>query len=342
MEPTISIIIPVYNSEKYLAKCIDSVLTQTYPNYEVILVDDGSTDKSGKICDEYASRFDRIKVLHQENCGVAAARNNGVKKSVGELIAFVDSDDIVVAEYLSYMYDLMKKYEADMAVSGIKVIDEMDTIPQSKNEEQEECLSSENALIKCCYGYDICAGMCAKLYRRRMIEKYPSPPFKVSEDFYVVYHVIGDCQKIAVGSKTVYYYLQHEESTMHSTMSEKKLSDDVAVMNGFLKYVDANFPKVEHAARMRCARAMLQCMQMINNTPQDTRKYCEIVQAFLKPQMEAVRIDKVVPNGFKVRCRMTMTEYHVCKFSWSAIEKVSRIRKRMRCLANGRKGIKNE
>ena len=109
MEDLISVIIPVYNVELYLRRCIDSVIKQTYKNLEIILVDDGSTDKSGEICDEYASLDNRISVIHKENGGLSSARNAGLKNAHGEYFGFVDSDDAIVEDMYEYLYDILLK-----------------------------------------------------------------------------------------------------------------------------------------------------------------------------------------------------------------------------------------
>ena len=115
-KPLISIIIPVYNAEKYLPNCLDSVINQTYKNLEIILVDDGSTDKSSEICDEYAQKDFRIKLIHKENGGVSSARNAGLALVSGDYIAWVDSDDFVAPDYIEYMYKLLKEYDADISL----------------------------------------------------------------------------------------------------------------------------------------------------------------------------------------------------------------------------------
>ena len=115
-EPKISVIVPVYKVEPYLRKCLDSIINQTYRNLQIILVDDGSPDNCGAICDEYASKDSRIEVIHQENGGVSAARNAGLKLAAGDYIGWVDSDDWIEPDMYAYMLENMQKYEADIAV----------------------------------------------------------------------------------------------------------------------------------------------------------------------------------------------------------------------------------
>ena len=133
-KPLVSVIVPIYNVEQYLRRCIDSVLAQTYTNYELILVDDGSPDACGKICDEYAARNPKIKVIHQKNQGLSAARNNAVPKSNGEYITFIDSDDFVSKDYLQYLVSLIQKYDAQISAGGFVYQYENRELKQPKDE----------------------------------------------------------------------------------------------------------------------------------------------------------------------------------------------------------------
>lgn len=113
--PLVSIVVPVYQVKEYIGECVESLLAQTYTNLEILLVDDGSTDGSGAICDEYAARDSRVRVVHQENQGLSAARNTGIEHARGECLAFVDSDDVVMNEFIEKLYELLEKYQADIA-----------------------------------------------------------------------------------------------------------------------------------------------------------------------------------------------------------------------------------
>ena len=113
--PLVSIIVPVYQVKEYIGECVESLLAQTYTNLEILLVDDGSTDGSGAICDEYAVKDSRVRVVHQENKGLSAARNTGIARAKGECLAFVDSDDVVMTEFIETLYELLGKYQADIA-----------------------------------------------------------------------------------------------------------------------------------------------------------------------------------------------------------------------------------
>ena len=120
----ISVIVPVYNVEKYLPQCLNSIINQTYKNIEVVLVDDGSTDDSGNICEEYKKNDERIIVVHQKNSGLSAARNVGIEISTGEYITFIDSDDYISPDYIENLYSALEQYSADIAICDLKKVSE--------------------------------------------------------------------------------------------------------------------------------------------------------------------------------------------------------------------------
>ena len=144
--PKISVILPVYNVEKYLRKCLDSVINQTYKNLEIILVNDGSTDNSGKICEEYALNDKRIKVIHKENGGISSARNAAIDIAKGQYITFIDSDDDVELDYIGYLYDILKKFNCKMSVCTHNIVKNT-KIKKSFNLKTDYKLSSQNFCI---------------------------------------------------------------------------------------------------------------------------------------------------------------------------------------------------
>lgn len=195
MEELVSVIVPVYNVEKYLDECITSIVLQTYENLEIILVDDGSTDCSGKKCDEWKERDDRIIVMHQENKGVSAARNMGLSKSLGQWIAFVDSDDYIEKNYIGKLLFLNKKWKTKVSCC------------QRDAQElyvgnDEQCMESKLFLLSECYR----TAMWYYLYKKELFEGVLFPEGKVSEDVAVLYKIIYRAKKVAVTSDVLYHY----------------------------------------------------------------------------------------------------------------------------------------
>lgn len=149
--PLISVILPVYRVEKYLGQCLDSLLAQTYRNLELILVDDGSPDNSGEICDEYARKDERIKVLHCENRGVSVARNTGLAHASGELVSFIDPDDYLDATFYEYLFSIQSKTASDIAYCSFRKVDEEGSLISSPadNWNKIETFERKNAVVNC-------------------------------------------------------------------------------------------------------------------------------------------------------------------------------------------------
>ncbi len=227
MEPLISVIVPVYNVEKYLDRCITSIVEQTYKNLEIILVDDGSPDNSGAICDEWAKKDSRIKVYYNKNFGQGYARNYGVNRSEGQYISFIDSDDYVLSNYIEYLYTNLQKYDADISCCEYevvykeykphKLIESDDFAPIKILNGRESCFDS---LVSCIY-----VSPCCKLYNRDIITRFPFPVGRLHEDAAVSCKFFYNSDRIVIGYKKLYYYYQNEKSTMH-TMNTKRLIDE--------------------------------------------------------------------------------------------------------------------
>lgn len=205
----ISVIIPVYKVEKYLSKCLDSVINQTYKNLEIILVDDGSPDKSGEICDEYASRDERIKVIHKENGGVARARNTGLDIASGDYIGFVDSDDWIEQD----MYELLMKnatqYDADISMCGETIYENGKVFSSSSGNEIVQLNRIEAKKITVVGGS---MGLIwNKIYRKNVIGDIRfSPEYGCSEDLMFVYLVLSNLNKLVVDKSAKYNYFRNE------------------------------------------------------------------------------------------------------------------------------------
>lgn len=217
----ISVIVPVYNVEKYLEECLDSIQNQTYSDIEVILVNDGSTDKSKKICGKYCKQDSRFKIINQTNQGQSVARNNGVAASTGEFIAFVDSDDIIRANYLEELMQYMSE-EVDIVESKFTV--------QKKeffNENYKEINvifegNSEEA-VKAVPRHVLSVNPVTKLYRRSIVEAVLYLEGYIFEDIYSGVGMLKYIRRIIKLDYVGYYYRQHGTSTMHRTFTPKNL-----------------------------------------------------------------------------------------------------------------------
>lgn len=223
----ISIIVPVYNVEQYLEKCINSVLNQTYSNIEVILVDDGSTDSSGNICDKYSLIDRRVSVIHKCNGGLSSARNAGLSSSTGDFIGFVDSDDWISNDMYEYLYSLLIKSNADVvSASYVKTVD---PYLNFNNSYCEHLITGSSNILKYFFSSDIMNQnndypVWTKLYKREFFSNTKFPEGKIYEDIIMNYNILQKCNIYVKSSKLVYAYYQRPMSITKSKLMFKHLS----------------------------------------------------------------------------------------------------------------------
>ena len=212
----ISVIVPVYNVEKYLSRCIDSILNQTYKDFEIILVDDGSKDNSGKICDEYAAKNKNIKVVHSENVGPSDARNFARDKAQGEFITYVDSDDMINNQFLEILMKLIIENKADISCCGFSFFDDSSEIVIDKKPESIECMNGTNAAAEILYGKKHGTSACAFLLTKEIADNNPFTSGKYHEDDLISFKFCISANKVVFTSKQLYFYYQRTGSIMHS------------------------------------------------------------------------------------------------------------------------------
>jgi glycosyltransferase involved in cell wall biosynthesis len=244
----ISIIVPIYNVEKYLAKCISSIINQTYQNIEIVCVDDGSTDSSGELLDELAKVDSRVVVIHQKNSGLIGVRKNGVSLSKGELIAFVDSDDYIEPNMIQALLDNMRVYSSDIAVCSFDIVDTEGNI-LSDVAPNEACVGTEKAvkmLVFEDFAKTALYPMWNKLYKKTLFEKirFPDGNFNLGEDQYLNLQLLNSAEKISFATEHCYNYVQREGSIL-KTMK--------------LSYIESFF------ALMKLKKEMIERYQMLSS-----------------------------------------------------------------------------
>ncbi len=235
----ISVIVPIYKVENYLKKCINSIINQSYRNLEIILVDDGSPDNCGKICDEYAKQDKRIVVIHKENGGLSDARNKGLEIASGDYISFVDSDDWLVNNAYELTMDIMKKNDANIvSFNYTKVYENENQI--AYNVKSTRTYTNENAYKLHIQGQLFPALVWNKLYKKEIIDGLLFEVNKISEDEFFTYKVMSRAINPTYLNVPLYYYLQREDSIIN-TISIKKL-DAIDGMYERLKFTKENYP----------------------------------------------------------------------------------------------------
>lgn len=238
----ISVIIPVYKVEKYLEKCIESVLKQTYTNLQIILVDDGSPDKCGKICDEYAKKDSRIEVIHKANGGLSDARNVGISKVKGRYIGFVDSDDYIKEDMYEILLNLIKKYDADVSICNLyDVIDGNEYIRNKENGIRE--YSRLDILKEVLLDKNIQSYAWNKLYKKELFDEIKYPIGKKYEDIGTTFYVFEKCNKIVVTSEPEYYYLKRADSLVNNVTESTILDYTEIIIQRYL-YIKQNIEEL--------------------------------------------------------------------------------------------------
>lgn len=236
--PKISVIVPVYQVERYLDRCVESVLGQSFSDYECILVDDGSKDASGAMCDAYAAREEKITVIHKENGGLSSARNAALEIARGDYICFLDSDDALHPQILERMYDAAVRTGADMVSCGLREFSS-DSPDFSGEESGEPVILEQKDYIDNLYPRNfgrIGVTACGKLYRREIFSSLRFPEGKIYEDLHVYLDVLRSCEKIAVLEQGLYCYYTNPQSITRSNYLAHDRFGEFRVREGYIGF----------------------------------------------------------------------------------------------------------
>lgn len=283
----ISVIVPVYNMANWLDRCVESIVDQTWRALDIILVDDGSTDQSGSMCDAWAERDPRIRVIHKTNGGLSDARNAGLDVAVGDYISFIDSDDWAVVSMLEVLYKAMEKDDADMAVCNrFSAYDGRNICPRTCSgrsfvltaEQALECAIRDKPVVVSAY-------RCwAKLFRRKVWSNLRFPKGKQREDKFIRCQTYARCKRIAVVDRPLFYYYQRADSLAHS-FSEQIAMDSLDAVEGEVRFLKAAYPT------LRGANAIVM-RELVKNY---SGKWCDDAKNVWTPAIEA-RIRELFPK----------------------------------------------
>ncbi len=243
IQPLISIIIPVYKVEVYLKKCIESVINQSYQNLQIILVDDGSPDNCGNICDEYCAKDSRIEVIHKSNGGLSDARNVGISKAKGEYIGFVDSDDYIEKSMFSDLYNLLIEHDADVSICNFYVVENGELILKNKNtgiKEYDKIRILEEVLLD----KNIQSYAWNKLYKKSLFDNVKYPLGKKYEDIGTTFYLLEKCNKVVISGKPEYYYVVRKDSIVNNN-SENTVIDYIDLIIQRYNYVQEKYSHEE-------------------------------------------------------------------------------------------------
>lgn len=252
--PEISIITPVYQAENFLKKCVDSILSQSFTDWELLLIDDGSIDKSSEICRAYEKQDPRIRYHRKENGGVSSARNMGVELAEGNYLTFVDCDDYVEPDLLETLDTLVKKYDADLGVCRNFDYYEGKKKPVQDRPVEDFCTDTKEGLRQVFQARVFGVGPVSKLYRREIFKGVVYPEKTIAEDAYVIVPLMKNCKKIAFSTAQKYYYMHRKASL---TTSQFRWSDmgSVEVWDHNADVIRKEYPELMENARARCSWA---------------------------------------------------------------------------------------
>ncbi len=258
MNELISVIVPVYNVEKYIKKCIESIINQTYVNLEIIIINDGSTDESGRICDEIKTYDSRIKVFHKKNGGLSSARNYGMNKATGNYYVFVDSDDWIKNTMIEKLYSALIKNNAEIVCCGRIIIDD-------KGNKKEVCIE-ENMSFTCkeiiektVFDNNIGVAAWGKIYHKSLFEEIVFPNGEIHEDVAIIYKLFYKCNKIYAINSAEYYYRNNPKGISKSQYTKKNnvvLKHDIENET----FISEKYPELKGLMRAGTAKSCIEMM----------------------------------------------------------------------------------
>lgn len=311
--PLVSVVLPIYNVENYLERCVKSVCMQTYSNLEILLIDDGSTDSSGKMCDKFATEDKRIRVFHKKNGGLSDARNYGIKKARAELISFIDSDDFVDRDYIQYLYQLISKYDTDMAICQHRVC--------FKNKKKKDygaggdiILSNKKCIEKMLYHDVIDTSAWAKLYKIKLFDNVQYPKGKWFEDIATTYALMLKCEKIAVGLESKYNYILRPDSIVNSEFKLKKM-DLLEMTDQMAADILKIYPDLEKAVLRRQVYARFSTLNQMLYTENYLQEKKNIIK-FVKENSWKVFWNVKTPFRDKIAIVLLLINYRLYKSIW--------------------------
>ncbi|MFJ7728161.1 glycosyltransferase family 2 protein [Neobacillus sp. NPDC097160] len=304
MNPAISIIVPVYNLEQYIKKCLDSILSQTFKDFEVIIVNDGSIDNSGSICNEIAYLDNRVRVIHKKNGGLSSARNAGIKIAKGDFLGFVDSDDYIDKDMYRVLYNLCKETNSDISICKFS----REVKGKLINEQNEECkleMDHDEAMRQLFKGVLYRFSVCNKLFKKTCFENIQFPEGRIHEDLATTYKLFSNARKSVYTNYEGYVYVKREESILTSKFHGKRM-DALLGWSEILSFMGRNYPHLSKEFISCFAYGCVDIIHYILNQVEnrDLRKeYLSIIQQLVRK----FYIKLMLNNTLSLKYKLTIT-----------------------------------
>lgn len=301
MKPAISIIVPVYNVELYIRECLDSILTQTFRNFEVILVNDGSTDQSAEICDEYAQKDTRVKVVNKKYGGVSSSRNVGVKLAQGNYIGFVDSDDRIDENMYKELYELCIHTNSDISICKLGREINGELINKIEEELIKKEMSNTEAMRELFKGILYRFSLCNKLFRKSCFEDITFPEGRIHEDLSTTYKIFANCNRAIFTNYIGYIYVKRENSILTKKFDEKRL-DAFIGWGEILPFMSSKYPQL---SREFLSCFVYGCVDNVNyilnqvENLDDQKKYLRSIQLQVRKYFRKILTNKILSIKYK-------------------------------------------
>lgn len=322
MDPLVSVVIPVYNVEPYLHECVTSVVEQTYTNIEIILVDDGSTDSSGTLCDEFALSDSRICVFHKKNGGLSDARNYGIRRSHGSLISFIDSDDYVSPDYIMHLYQALVRGKTDIATTSICIFREGEPPKEHKRDTAEfHVYDACEALEDMLYMRHLEPNAFPKIYKKELFDTIQYPVGKLYEDIATTTKLIDKAGKIAYLDEKDYYYRIRPNSIQTASFNPKKL-DLLDQLNVVKSIVQAKYPSVINAYYSKEQSALFNLYMNINRCDiKENLKIADRLWAEIKNNRISVLRDREARTDARIASLLSFSGPSLCRCIYRLVRK---------------------
>ncbi|XOQ51816.1 MAG: Glycosyltransferase, group 2 family protein [Succiniclasticum sp.] len=314
--PLISVIMPVYNVERLLEKSVQSVVLQDYQNLEIILVDDGSTDKSGLLCDKFAEQDCRIKIIHKKNGGLSDARNVGIRSSRGMYITLVDSDDEIDRDCISYLYSLIERYHCPMSLCTHRIYYERSDKTVELGNHEECKLDAKTCIRKMCYHDQVDTSAWGKLYQRDLFSKIEYPVGKKFEDIGTTYKLFIQSKIIACGFSPKYTYHIRENSITTSSFNLSKL-DLLEMTDQMAKDVVQLYQDLKKAVLRRQVYARLSTINQTLTVDDFSLPIRDEMIEFVKNHSWQILQDQQAPLRDKIAIILLLLGLPAYRFAWN-------------------------